>query len=73
MRKKKCRIENWSIIHDDEGLPFKLKGNIFGHPGGAEGAFGRSSKIVDLDVEAGVCETLNTTYELGVRDPEEGL
>jgi hypothetical protein len=75
--KTAVRIENWSVV---EGLCSEsyrelqpgshLMGYAFGHANHPNSKFIYTSSIVSFDLEKGLVETLNTTYQLGEVDPE---
>lgn len=55
----KVTINNWFVASDT------LIGNVEDHPRFENGRFVRTSRIVNLDREGGLCETLDTIYILG--------
>lgn len=59
---KPCaRLEEWSPFNN--GL--HLNGVVYGHKRLPDGVWITTSRIIKLDMVAGVCETVNTTYQLG--------
>jgi hypothetical protein len=70
MQKKTARIEDWAKLGDAlVGFVF-YDGQQLALP---PGKLHRTSQIVLLSEEMGICETLNTIYRLGTasRPPEE--
>lgn len=62
MQKKTAQIEDWAR------LGHALVGFVFydrEQGGSSSGEFQRTSRIVKLDEDAGICETRNTIYRLG--------
>lgn len=73
--KPRVKIDQWFLEfmgldhspgHDHAVYLYRLRGTIgHGHPYLQPGDFIYSSKILDLDLTEGICETLNTVYLLG--------
>lgn len=65
---EEIRAEKWSIVRlrGDGGDTYHLTGISFGHPCLDDGHALMTTPIVALDVEGGVCRTLNTEYVLGL-------
>lgn len=64
--KQEARLENWRIVED------RLHGEVYGHPNQhrcRDGTRIRTSKIVKLNLDRNVAETMNTFYLLG--NPKE--
>jgi hypothetical protein len=71
------RIENWSIVEDEdpyvapEAKGKYLSGKIYGHPLHEDGKNITTSRLVKLDIDNDMAETLSgTEYILGNIDPD---
>ena len=65
--KKQAKINNWSVVKSNSG--FALLGEIANHVRQAEftkGCQQVTSDLIMIDYKAGIAETQNTWYHLGV-------
>lgn len=58
------KIENWRIVNFPDDASF-LIGHVTNHPRFPPDYYIRTSKIVKMDLDFLIVETLNTVYELG--------
>ena len=70
--KRKARLENWSIVNlvnpfdpFSKESPRIILGSVFGHGGFEDGESITTSMVENLDIAAGLAETVNTQYDLG--------
>lgn len=61
------KLENWSVSKqiDDAGATLRLDGNIFGDLRFVSGTAVTTSRVISIDLDAGLAETKNTVYQLG--------
>ena len=72
MSKPVVLIENWAVVQDLVSESYRelepgrhLTGYAFGHEIVPNSKFIYTSRIIDIDQNKGLVETLNTTYQLG--------
>lgn len=69
-RKPEVFLEDWEVCEEPcYGRGKHLHGTFHGHPDKVmvgEGEWGTTSEIVWIDTAAGIAETKNTMYSLGV-------
>jgi len=59
--KQAAKLENWTVL--TWGYP-QLAGNVYDHPRFKDGEHIYTSRVLDLNRELGIAETLNTVYIL---------
>ncbi len=64
-------LRYWTIAKFQNGIPYLLAKTVLNHPLIGTGNYGHSTPIIWLDLERGLCQTVNTLYWL--ESPSEDL